>query len=181
MERKFVELYPSLGLLNLGAYLRAQGIEVALTDLTFARDARPVTTRLRSFLPDVVGVHTKTLTYGRAVDVAARARAEGAFAVAGRADAATRSEEYLDAGFDAVVPGEGEGALVDLARKIHRGEDPAGIAGLLLRRGGRLVRGPHRPFFRDLDALPLPAWDLVDMEDTSDAGSERPASDAPQS
>ncbi len=40
MERKFVELYPSLGLLTLGAYLRDQGIEVALTDLTFARDAR---------------------------------------------------------------------------------------------------------------------------------------------
>jgi radical SAM superfamily enzyme YgiQ (UPF0313 family) len=164
MERKFVELYPSLGLLTLGAYLRSQSIEVAMTDLTFARDARPVTTKLLSFQPDVVGVHTKTMTHDRAIEVAQRARAEGAFSVAGGPDAATRSEEYLDAGFDAVVPSEGEGALVDLARRVHSGDDPAGIPGLVLRREGRVVRGPSRPFLRDLDALPLPAWDLVDMD-----------------
>jgi anaerobic magnesium-protoporphyrin IX monomethyl ester cyclase len=164
MERKFVELYPSLGLLTLGAYLRNHGVEVSMTDLTFARDARPVTTRLRSFRPDVVGVHTKTLTHDRAVEVAGRARAEGAFSVAGGPDAATRSQEYLDAGFDAVVPSEGEGALLDLAHRIHDGLDPAGIPGLIVRRGDRLVRGPSRPFLRDLDSLPLPAWDLVDME-----------------
>lgn len=164
MERKFVELYPSLGLLSLGAYLRGHGVDVAMTDLTFARDARPVTTRLRSYRPDVVGVHTKTLTHARAVDVAQRARAEGAFVVAGGPDSATRSSEYLDAGFDAVVPSEGEGALVELARRIRDGADPSGIPGLILRREGQLVRGPSRPFLRDLDALPLPAWDLVDME-----------------
>ncbi len=164
MERKFVELYPSLGLLTLGAYLRSHGLDVAMTDLTFARDARPVTTGLRESRPEVVGVHTKTLTHDRAFEVAARAKAEGAFAVAGGPDAATRPEHYLDGGFDAVVPGEGEGALVDLARRVSRGEDAAGVPGTVVRRGGRLVRGPARPFLRDLDALPLPAWDLVDME-----------------
>lgn len=164
MERKYVELYPSLGLLTLGAYLRDHGIEVAMVDLTFARDSRPVTTQIRSFRPDVVGVHTKTLTHARAAEVAERARVEGAFAVAGGPDAATRPLEYLTAGFDAVVPGEGESALVDLARSVHDGLDPSGIPGLTVRREGRLVRGPPRPFLRDLDALPLPAWDLVDME-----------------
>ena len=164
MERKFVELYPSLGLLTLGAYLRGQGVEVEMADLTFARDARPVTTRLRSFRPDVVGVHTKTLTHDRSVEVAQRARAEGVFSVAGGPDAATRTQEYLSAGFDAVVPSEGEGALVELARRVHDGVDASGISGLVLQRDGRLVRGPSRPFLRDLDSLPLPAWDLVDME-----------------
>jgi anaerobic magnesium-protoporphyrin IX monomethyl ester cyclase len=164
MERKYVELYPSLGLLTLGAYLRDHGVEVAMVDLTFARDARPVTTRIRSFRPDIVGVHTKTLTHARAVEVAHRARAEGAFTVAGGPDAATRPLEYLTAGFDAVVPGEGESALVDLAHRVHDLADPSGIPGLTLRREGRLLRGPPRPFLRDLDALPLPAWDLIDME-----------------
>ncbi|HTZ61903.1 MAG TPA: radical SAM protein [Thermoplasmata archaeon] len=165
MERKFVELYPSLGLLTLGAYLREHGVDVALTDLTFARDARPVTARLRQFRPEVVGVHTKTLTHDRAIEVARRAHAEGAFAVAGGPDAATRPEEYLRAGFDAVAPGEGEDALLELARRVHDGTGPAGVAGLVIRRDGRLIRGPHRAFLRDLDALPLPAWDLVDMEE----------------
>jgi len=165
MERKFVELYPSLGLLTLGAYLRGQGIDVALTDLTFARDARPVTSKLREFRPAIVGVHTKTLTHARAIEVAERARAEGTFSIAGGPDAATRPEEYLEAGFDAVVPAEGEAVLVDVARRVARGEDVAGVPGTVVRRGGRLVRGAPRPFLRDLDSLPLPAWDLVDMEE----------------
>ncbi len=165
MERKFVELYPSLGLLTLGAYLRAHGLEVSMTDLTFARDSRPVAARLRAFRPDVVGVHTKTLTHARALEVAALARAEGAYVVAGGPDSATRTADYLRSGFDAVVPGEGEETLVELARRVAAGEDPTGIPGLTVERNGRLVRGPPRPFIPDLDALPLPAWDLVDMEE----------------
>jgi anaerobic magnesium-protoporphyrin IX monomethyl ester cyclase len=165
MERKFVELYPSLGLLTLGAYLREHGVEVDMVDLTFARDARAVTARLRSFRPDVVGVHTKTLTHARALDIAARAHAEGACAVAGGPDSASRPQEYLESGFDAVVPGEGEDALVDLARRVRAGESTAALPGVTVLGGGRTVRGPARPFLKDLDALPLPAWDLVDMDE----------------
>lgn len=164
MERKFVELYPSLGLLTVGAYLRSHGVEVAVSDLTFERDSRPVERTLAQFQPEVVGVHTKTLTFRRAVEVASSARAAGAFAVAGGPDSATRPQEYLDAGFDAVVPAEGEETLVELAGRLHAGASILGIPGLVVRRGGRTVRGPSRPFLKDLDALPLPAWDLVDME-----------------
>ncbi|MGI0072103.1 MAG: B12-binding domain-containing radical SAM protein [Thermoplasmata archaeon] len=165
MERKFVELYPSLGLLTLGAYLRDHGVAVEIVDLTFARDARPVTSRLRAFRPDIIGVHTKTLTRDRAIDVAERARAEGAMAVAGGPDSASRPEEYLAAGFDVVVPGEGEAALVELAERVHAGGRANGIPGVTVRQDGHLVRGPPRPFLKDLDALPLPAWELVDMEE----------------
>jgi anaerobic magnesium-protoporphyrin IX monomethyl ester cyclase len=63
------------------------------------------------------------------------------------------------------VPGEGEGALVDLARQVRSGGPTDGIPGVVVLRDGRLVRGPTRPFLRDLDALPLPAWDLVDMDE----------------
>ena len=109
MERKFIELYPSLGLLSLGAYLRTHGIDVSMVDLTFERDARAVTRAVQRFRPHLVGVHTKTLTVERAVQVASIARAGGATAVAGGPDAATRPELYLARGFDVVVPGEGFG------------------------------------------------------------------------
>ncbi len=163
MERKFVELYPSLGLLTLGAYLRGQGIEVGMSDLTFDRDLRPTLRRLREFAPHVVGVHTKTLTHDRALEIGRLAREHGAYTVAGGPDAASRPEEYLANGFDAVVPGEGETALTDLARAVAERQDPAGTPGVIVHSNGRTVRGPARPFLRRLDALPLPAWDLVDM------------------
>ena len=103
-----MELYPSLGLLQLGAFLRARGTDVSMVDLTFARDLTPLSRALRSERPQLVGVHTKTLTFDRSVEIAAEAKAAGAFVVAGGPDSATRVESYLDAGFDAVVPGEGE-------------------------------------------------------------------------
>lgn len=164
MERKFIELYPSLGLLTLGAYLRERGIEAALVDLTFARDTHAVVDRLRAFRPDVVGVHTKTLTRDRAIEIAQLARAHGAYSVAGGPDSASRTSDYLAAGFDAVVPSEGEGALTDLARALLEHRDPGDVAGLVVQRGERVHRARPRPLLRDLDALPLPAWDLVDME-----------------
>ncbi|MCI4352955.1 MAG: B12-binding domain-containing radical SAM protein [Thermoplasmata archaeon] len=164
MERKFVELYPSLGILTLAGWLREHGIRTEVTDLTFARDAEPVTRHLRRFRPHVVGVHTKTLTMPRALEIAVRARAEGALPVAGGPDAATRPDRYLDEGFAAVVPSEGEATLVEVATRVRDGVPLAGCAGVLTRSGGRTARGPPRPFLRNLDELPLPAWDLVDME-----------------
>lgn len=164
MERKFVELYPSLGLLTLGAYLRQDGIDVGVVDLTFERDIRPVERRIGRSEPSVVGVHTKTMTAPRAMEVAQLARACGIFSVAGGPDAATRPEAYLEGGFDAVALGEGEVTLGELSRVVADGRSPAGLAGVVVREGDRLRVGARRPFLRDLDRLPLPAWDLVDME-----------------
>ena len=164
MERKFVELYPALGLLTLGAYLRDAGVAVSMADLTFERDARAAGRAIEAFRPDVVGVHTKTLTAARAFEVARLARSAGAVAVAGGPDAATRSDLYLDQGFDLVVPGEGEPTLLDIARRASDGTSLLGTPGTVQRGLTGLVRGPPRPLIRDLDALPLPAWDLVDME-----------------
>ena len=164
MERKFVELYPSLGLLTLGAYLRDRGARVEICDLTLAKDVRPVAARIRALRPHVVGVHTKTLTSARAIEVARLAREAGAVAVAGGPDSATRTELYLREGFDAVVPSEGEGAIDELARAAADGRAVEGLSGVVVLREGRLVRGPPRPFLKDLDSLPLPAWELIDME-----------------
>ncbi|MCI4326981.1 MAG: B12-binding domain-containing radical SAM protein [Thermoplasmata archaeon] len=164
MERRFVELYPSLGILTLAAYLRARRIEVAVVDLTFARDTRPVSAAIRKFAPDIVGVHTKTLTIERALAVGRLAHAAGAYTVAGGPDAATRPETYLASAFDAVALAEGEETLTELARCVGAGADARGIAGLAVRRAGRVVRGPPRPFLPSLDDLPLPAWDMIDLE-----------------
>lgn len=164
MERKFVELYPSLGILTLAGYLRQHAVEVSVVDLTFARDTRPVAAELRRFHPDLFGVHTKTLTLDRALAVARLARNAGAYTVAGGPDAATRPATYLAEAFDAVALGEGEATLLELARAVHDGHAPSGIAGLAVLEGDRVVRGPARPFLSSLDDLPLPAWETIDLE-----------------
>ena len=164
MERKFLELYPSLGVLSLAAYLREAGARVEVVDLTFERSARPVYARARDFAPHVVGVHTKTLTMRRSVEIGRIARSAGAVPIAGGPDAATRPDLYLDEGFEAVATGEGEATLLDVARRVVAGAPLAGTPGLRVGPRGDRVTGPVRPFLQPLDALPMPAWDLIELE-----------------
>ena len=164
MERKFVELYPSLGILTLAVYLRARRIEVAVVDLTFARDTRPVSAAIRKFAPDIVGVHTKTLTMERALAVGRLAHAAGVYTVAGGPDAATRPETYLASAFDAVALAEGEETLTELARCVGAGADARGIAGLAVRaRDGSSVARPA-PFSPRSTTSPFRRGTLIDLE-----------------
>lgn len=164
MERKEVELYPSLGILTLAAWLRGRGTQVGVVDLTFERDRRSVGRAIDRFAPDVVGVHTKTMMFARATEIARDARRRGVFTVAGGPDSASRPEAYLAGGFDAVALGEGELTLEAVLEAVREHRPVAGLAGVVCRQGTEIVRGRPRPFLTNLDALPFPAWDLVDIE-----------------
>lgn len=65
---------------------------------------------------------------------------------------------------DYVIRGDGENSLPQLARALQSGQPIDAIAGLARRRPGRslLVRPPA--VIKDLDALPVPAFDLVDQD-----------------
>jgi anaerobic magnesium-protoporphyrin IX monomethyl ester cyclase len=80
--------------------------------------------------------------------------------VAHGSDASEHPAEYLDAGFSAVLIGEVEDTLLELAE----GRPMQSIAGVAYRTGNGIRFTPRRPLRTDLDALPMPAWDLVDIE-----------------
>jgi radical SAM superfamily enzyme YgiQ (UPF0313 family) len=68
---------------------------------------------------------------------------------------------------DVVVRGEGEETMVDLCRALERKKEVNGIAhlaGISLRRDGRVVRNPPRFPISNLDGLPFPAFHLVPFE-----------------
>src|SRR5512139_1811116 len=61
---------------------------------------------------------------------------------------------------DMICVGEADEALVELADAIEAGRDPAGIPAIWMRKNGSVVKGPNRPWFKDLGALPLPDCDI---------------------
>lgn len=66
---------------------------------------------------------------------------------------------------DFVLIGEGELTLEDLLKGLDTpGTDMSKIAGLASRQGNNVVAGPHRELIKDIDILPLPAYDLFPME-----------------
>jgi radical SAM superfamily enzyme YgiQ (UPF0313 family) len=159
---------PLLGLGYLAGYLRARGVKVGIVDAMFDRLSLEETVqRVVDAAPRLVGLTAMTHEIRRAAEVARaiRRRLPGArFVIGGPHSTALpeRTLEEFDV-FDFGVFGEGEETLLELWSALERGENGAAlekIAGLVWRRGGQASRNGPRPWIRDLDALPQPAWDL---------------------
>ena len=65
---------------------------------------------------------------------------------------------------DVVVIGEGEYTMLDIIRFLEGTKKIEEIQGLAYRKDNKVVMNPPRPFIKDLDKLPYPAYHLVDME-----------------
>lgn len=185
------EPYPPLGTLYAAARLRGDGHEVALSDSMLEFGLGEYQSELRRFRPDVVAIYEDDFNYlskmcltnirSRAFEKARLAKGAGALVVAHGSDASDHFEKYLEACADAVLLGEGEETLAELTRATasegagrETGPSWVKIPGLAFRdRQGTVVRTPPRPVLRNLDQLPFPAWDLVDVERYRKAWLER--------
>jgi radical SAM superfamily enzyme YgiQ (UPF0313 family) len=79
------------------------------------------------------------------------------FTILGGHHASLNPDEAIDAdGFDAICIGEGEGAVVELARRLEAGQAIPGIAHLWIqdRESGEIEKNPTGTFYRELDDLP---------------------------
>jgi radical SAM superfamily enzyme YgiQ (UPF0313 family) len=170
--------YPPLQTLLAAACLRRAGLDVALFDSTFVspeegfREAldrhRP---RLVALVEDNFNFLTKMcLTQNRdlAFAMAEAARERRVPVVANGSDASDQARNYLGAGVNFVIAGELETTLLEITQHVLAGANGTfrEIPGLAyLARGSETVQyTPRRPLMCDLDWLPAPAWDLIDIE-----------------
>ncbi len=73
-------------------------------------------------------------------------------------------EPLRNGGFDFIVRGEGERTLLELLEILAEGGNSFyRISGLVYRRGSEIHVNPPRSPISNLDELPWPAWDLLDM------------------
>ncbi len=163
---------PPLGLLYLAAAVReAHGerfpvevIDLGLYDepLEALRDA------LDHKKPCAVGISAlscEAALLSRTAAVVAEACDGDPPVIVGGPHATVAREALLeDSAVDFVVYGEGERALVELLQALLGDGEFERIAGLCWRRDGRPVCNETRPFEDDLDGLPMPAWDLAELD-----------------
>ncbi|MEY3444321.1 MAG: hypothetical protein RLZZ519_2602 [Bacteroidota bacterium] len=162
--------YPPLGTIYAAAVLREAGWEVALHDVMFAEGAASLAPSLAQNKPDLFVIYDDGFNYltkmcltnmrEAAFEMSKMAKAAGATVVVCSSDSTDHYEKYLDHGADAVILGEGEAALVELATKVEKGDFSYGdLLGLAFRENGKTILTAKRPVIRDLDSLPSPAWD----------------------
>ena len=165
-EREVMKPYAPLGLLYVAAYVRRAGIKVEVFDTTFStREA--LVARLSAAPAGVLGVYTNLITRGSVLGIVTEAKARGWTVVLGGPEAANYPAEYLARGADVVVLGEGEETLVEVlpALDAHGPHHLHGIAGTVFRgEDGTIVTNPDRPQIKDIDALPWPDRDAIDIQ-----------------
>jgi radical SAM superfamily enzyme YgiQ (UPF0313 family) len=161
-------VYPPLGILYLAGTLRRDAPETVLDAVDGLLIGWEATVeRIRSFGPDLLLLSYITPCAVSAYALAAEAKRlhPGVRVGVGGPHATTLPGEAFAAGpVDFTAVGEGERTVLELVQALARGQqDLSGIDGLHWRRGDEVVRNQPRRFIQDLDEIPFPARDLVDM------------------
>jgi radical SAM superfamily enzyme YgiQ (UPF0313 family) len=163
--------YPPLGTLYAASYLRQHGYEVALFDTMLAGSEDEWAKALDAHQPQFAVLYEDNFNYlskmcllrmrEAAFKMIDMAKSRGCTVILCGADATDHYETYLAKGADYVLIGEGEETLVELLSQLSGGQDPSQIIGLATPQTQFVKR---RLDISDLDQLPFPAWDLVDVE-----------------
>jgi anaerobic magnesium-protoporphyrin IX monomethyl ester cyclase len=207
--------YPPLGTMYAASVMRTHGYEVALFDAMLAESEAEWEAALVRERPRYAVIYEDNFNYlskmcllrmrTAAHTMIAMARKQGSTVIVCGSDATDHTGDYLAAGADFVLLGEGEATLVELLQHldgqrtmddgrwtmdnrsathdgdrptISRSSIPEHILGLVFqadpdtgeigsavvgRPSSVIIRTPRRPDIKDVDSLPFPAWDLIDV------------------
>jgi anaerobic magnesium-protoporphyrin IX monomethyl ester cyclase len=166
--------YAPVGTLYAAGLLRENGYSVSFFDTMFAHGPGEILPSLEES-PDYFVLYDDGFNYltkmcltnmrEAAFEMMKLARQKGCTVIVSSSDSTDHYEKYLDEGADFVMIGEAETTLLELVNKIRSGEkDYAVIQGLAYKQHDCVVKTPRRQVLKDLDSLPLPAWDLVNIE-----------------
>jgi radical SAM superfamily enzyme YgiQ (UPF0313 family) len=157
--------YPPLGILYICAHLRSKGLSVEVFDSTFS-SRQQLFDLLQQGPPSVVGIYANLMTRPNVVEILRVAKDAGWKTVVGGPEPSAYIDEYLEAGADVIVIGEGEVTLEELVPVLssHSAEALRKVNGIAFRTSdGTLVRTPPRNQIRDIDAQPWPAREAIDL------------------
>jgi radical SAM superfamily enzyme YgiQ (UPF0313 family) len=163
-ERQIMKPYPPLGLLSLSAYLKTCGYSVDVYDSTFG-NLPELRRRLQQTRGGVVGIYTNLMTRRTVLELIGAARQCGWTVILGGPESANYPAEYLHAGADVIVIGEGETALAELLPTLASAgpRKLSGIRGIVFKNDdGEPVHTAERAKIPDLDALPFPDREAID-------------------
>ena len=175
-----------LGILSIAACLRAAGHEVSLYDAIVGADEKrwnsgksgarlhlgatweEIRRVVAVVQPDLVGISnqfTSQVENALLTAQAVKQVSRDIIVVVGGPHASVMPSTFFEnpGMVDFVVMGEGEETLVELLDTLNRQGDVRSVSGISYMEDSRLVTQTPRKFIAELDRIPLPAYDLIDM------------------
>jgi len=156
----------SVGLCSLAAATRQARYETQIIDsVALNLSNEELAQKIVATEPNFVGISVVTLAAYSAGDLAARIKKLNPkiIIIIGGVHITSVPEETMAKfpSFDIGVIGEAEITIVELLNALKENKELNNIPGLIIRKDASLKITAKREFIKDLDSLPLPAWDLL--------------------
>jgi anaerobic magnesium-protoporphyrin IX monomethyl ester cyclase len=167
--------YAPLGTLYALSYLKEHGYTVSFFDTMFVKGPGEIIPYLEMVKPDIFVIYDDGFNYltkmclqnmrEAAFKMIRFAKERGCTVIVSSSDSTDRFEMYLKEGADYVLLGEAELSLLELTNTLAgNGADLFEIEGLAFKQDNAVVKTRHRNVIKDLDSLPFPAWDFINIE-----------------
>ena len=167
--------YAPLGTLYALSLLKEHGHPVSFFDTMFVNGPEAIIPQLEKVKPEVLVIYDDGFNYltkmclenmrQAAFKMIRFAKEKGCTVIVSSSDSTDRFEMYLQEGADFILLGEAEMSLLELIQALNeRKTDLFAVEGIAFRHDQAVVRTKHRNVVKDLDVLPFPAWDHIDME-----------------
>lgn len=171
-----------LGLMYIAAVLEKAGYPVEILDafmkgafrkngdtLTVGMTYEEIEGEIRKRNPDIVGIANPfTCQVEHAINVGNIAKEvdPNILTVVGGPHVAAVPVQFMEEAenIDIVVVCEGEYAMLDIVKVEEGTMKMSDVQGIVYRKNGVITQNPPRSLIEDLDALPFPAYHLMDME-----------------
>ncbi|NQU95620.1 MAG: radical SAM protein [Candidatus Omnitrophica bacterium] len=156
--------YPPINLTYLASSLRSAGECVSIVDTNIDHACID---KIKQFNPDIVGLPMMSFSEPMVIDFIRKIkRITPAKILIGGPHACIMQEEVLKIyrEIDFEIFGEGEKTVQELCNALKRKTGLESVKGLIYREGGEVRKNQPREFNHNLDELPFPAWDLLEVK-----------------
>tara|TARA_R110000796_G_scaffold252640_2_gene389813 strand:- start:63549 stop:64937 length:1389 start_codon:yes stop_codon:yes gene_type:complete len=166
-EQQIMRPYPPLGLLYISGFLNQQGVLNSVFDSTFS-DKKSLFEQIEKEKPDVLAIYANLMTKVNVLEIAKTCKelSPETKIVFGGPDVTYNTENYLKHGADFIVIGEGENTMFELVEFLSdkRENLPHEVSGLaFIDRNGSLIKTSPRVKMKEIDELPVPNRDAIDI------------------
>ncbi len=172
--------YPPLGTIYAAAVLKEAGYHTILHDTMFASSADEILPVIEKENPEYVVIYDDGFNYltkmcltnmrEAAFRMSQIAKKYGCKVIISSSDSTDHTKEYLEHGADYIIKGEGEATLLELLNELKKSNELAEtIAGLTFKKNGHIITNNKREVLKNLDSLPMPAWDLINIKPYKEA------------
>jgi anaerobic magnesium-protoporphyrin IX monomethyl ester cyclase len=166
--------YAPLGTLYATSFLKEHGYSVSFFDTMFVKSPEAIISPIMKERPDIFVIYDDGFNYltkmclqnmrEAAFKMIRYAKDKGCTVIVSSSDSTDRFENYLNAGADFILIGEAEQTLLELTNALEETGADFAIEGLAFRQQDAVVKTKPRRVLKDLDDLPFPAWDMIDMD-----------------